>query len=274
MFDGGPDLAQRRVELDLVGVEVDAGESLVRDGVDSLDADIAQIGHRGVVGESLGQPGCGEGVRVVAGGGGPGPGARRAPCTGTGPTAASWPSRVAAICRFMPGYPVLAENRSGTWCQSQVGHTVPSTSTVPRPTTSRGSGTPSARASPISGRSRSQRRLTVAWLTPNTAPAKSWVTFLRIRHTTRATDRNSPSASGGPVETNLSPHNSCSRATRSVSCSLFSPVIASYRNSSSPILARCLRTPNKTGRAVAPQARHAPVSISRSSRELPPRCCG
>src|SRR3954471_21760274 len=128
----------------------------------------------------------------------------RAPCTGTGPTAASWPSRVAAICRFMPGYPVLAENRSGTWRQSQVGHTVPSTSTVPRPTTSRGSGTPSARASPISGRSRSQRRLTVAWLTPNTAPAKSWVTFLRSRHTTRATDRNSPSASGGPVETNLS----------------------------------------------------------------------
>ena len=39
------------------------------------------------------------------------------------------------------------------------------------------------------------------WLTPNTAPAKSWVTFLRIRHTTRATDRNSPSASGGPAET-------------------------------------------------------------------------
>ena len=127
---------------------------------------------------------------------------------------------------------------------------------------------------PISGRSRSQRRLTVAWLIPNTAPAKSWVTFLRIRHTTRATDRNSPSASGGPAETNLSPHSSCSRATRSVSCSLFSPVIASYRNSSSPILARCLRTPNKTGRAVAPQARHAPVSTSRSNRKLPPRNCG
>src|SRR4051794_34319653 len=69
----------------------------------------------------------------------------------------------------MPGYPALAENRSGTWRQSQVGHTVPSTSTVPRPTTSRGSGTPSARASPISGRSRSQWRLTVAWLTPNGA---------------------------------------------------------------------------------------------------------
>jgi hypothetical protein len=87
-------------------------------------------------------------------------------------------------------------------------------------------------------------------------------------------DTDSPSASGGPAETNFSPHSSCSRATRSVSCSSLSPVIASYPNSSSPILARCLRTPNKTGRAVAPQARHAPVSISRSSRELPPRHCG
>src|SRR4051794_24279384 len=67
MFDGGPDLAQRRVERDLVVVEVDAGESLVRDGVDSLDADVAQIGHRRVIGESLGQAGCGDGVRVMAG---------------------------------------------------------------------------------------------------------------------------------------------------------------------------------------------------------------
>jgi hypothetical protein len=38
MFDGGADLAQRGVELDLAGAEVDAGESLVRDGVNSLDA--------------------------------------------------------------------------------------------------------------------------------------------------------------------------------------------------------------------------------------------
>src|SRR5690349_615292 len=96
----------------------------------------------------------------------------------------------------MPGYPALAENRPETWPQSQVGHTVPSTSTVLRPTISRRSGTASARTSPITGRSRSQRRLTVDWLTPNTAPAKSWVTFLRIRHTTRATDRNSPSTGG------------------------------------------------------------------------------
>src|SRR5215218_10993079 len=67
MFDGGTGLAQRGVELNLAGAEVDAGESLVRDGVDSLDADVAQIGHRRVAGENLGQPGCGEGVRVVAG---------------------------------------------------------------------------------------------------------------------------------------------------------------------------------------------------------------
>ena len=40
MFDGGADLAQRGVELDLTGGEVDAGESLVRNGVDSLDADV------------------------------------------------------------------------------------------------------------------------------------------------------------------------------------------------------------------------------------------
>ena len=129
----------------------------------------------------------------------------------------------------------MAENRSGTWAQSQVGHTVPSTSTVPRPTTWRGSGTASARTLPITGRSRSQRRLTVAWLTPNTAPAKSWVTFLRIRHTAIATERNSPSARGRPAETNLSPHNLCTRATRSASCSSSSPVIASYRNSSCPL---------------------------------------
>jgi hypothetical protein len=38
MFDGGAGLAQRGVELDLAGAEVDAGESLVRDGVNSLDA--------------------------------------------------------------------------------------------------------------------------------------------------------------------------------------------------------------------------------------------
>src|SRR6185312_13378877 len=263
MFDGGADLAQRGVELDLAGSEVDAGESLVRNGVDSRDADVAQIGHRGVVGEHLGQPGCGEGVRVVAG-------AMHRDRADRGKCAVEGGRDL----QVHAGYPALAENRSGTWRQSQVGHTVPSTSTVPRPTTSLGSGTTSARASPISGRSRSQRRLTVAWLTPNTAPAKSWVTFVRIRHTTRATDRNSPSASGGPAETNLSPHRSCSRATRSVSCSWFSPVIASYSNSSSPILARCLRTPNKTRRAVAPQARHAFFSISRSSRELSSRHYG
>src|SRR4051794_41921862 len=73
MFDGGTGLAQRGVELNLAGAEVDAGESLVRDGVDSLDADVAQIGHRRVAGENLGQPGCGEGVRVVAGAVRPGP---------------------------------------------------------------------------------------------------------------------------------------------------------------------------------------------------------
>src|SRR4051795_12540761 len=54
MFDGGAGLAQRGVELDLAGAEVDAGESLVRDGVDALDADVAQVGHRRVGGEHPG----------------------------------------------------------------------------------------------------------------------------------------------------------------------------------------------------------------------------
>ena len=51
----------------LAGVEVGAGESLVRDGVDPVDADVAQVGEGGVVGEDVRQAGCGVGVRVVAG---------------------------------------------------------------------------------------------------------------------------------------------------------------------------------------------------------------
>jgi hypothetical protein len=52
----------------------------------------------------------------------------------------TWP-----VLRSMPGHVA----------PFQVEHTTPSTSTVQRPTTSAGPGTPSARASPISGRSRS-----------------------------------------------------------------------------------------------------------------------
>ena len=103
MFDGGADLAQRRVELDLVGVEVDAGESLVRDGVDSLDADVAQIGQRGVVGEDLGQAGCGEGVRVVAG-------AVHRDRANRGEVAVEGGRDL----QVHAGYPALAENTSGT----------------------------------------------------------------------------------------------------------------------------------------------------------------
>src|SRR4051794_13681790 len=43
VFDGGTGLAECGVERALAGVEVGAGESLVRDGVDPLDADIAQM---------------------------------------------------------------------------------------------------------------------------------------------------------------------------------------------------------------------------------------
>src|SRR4051794_29113537 len=81
-----------------------------------------------------------------------------------------------------------------------------------------------------------------------------------------ATDRNNPNTTGLPAETNLSPHRACIRTTRSVSCPSFSPVIASYRNSSSPTFVRCLRTPNTPARAVALQARHAFVSKSRPNR--------
>lgn len=43
VFDGGSDFAQRDVELGLGGGEVATGESLGRDGVDALDAEIAQV---------------------------------------------------------------------------------------------------------------------------------------------------------------------------------------------------------------------------------------
>jgi hypothetical protein len=133
----------------------------------------------------------------------------RAPCTGIGPTAARRPSSVAAIWMFIPGYPALAENRSGMSRQSQVGQIVPSTSTVPAPTTSLGWGMNSASTWAISRRSRSHRRLTVAWLTPKIAPAKAWVTFLRIKHTTSATEPNRPSAYARPTEVNLPPPGRC-----------------------------------------------------------------
>jgi hypothetical protein len=77
--------------------------------------------------------------------------------------------------------------------QSQVGQIVPSTSTVAEPATSFGSGTQSASASPISGLSRSQRRLAVDWLTPKMAPVTSWVMFLRSSATTIAIERYRPS---------------------------------------------------------------------------------
>ena len=109
---------------------------------------------------------------------------------------------------------------------------MPSTSTVPAPTTSAGSGTNSAITSPISGRSISQRRLTVDWLTPKIAPVKAWVTFVRITHTTSATEPNRPSAYGRCREANPPPLPAHTRLANSVSCSLLSPVIALCRNGS------------------------------------------
>src|SRR4051794_21386710 len=138
----------------------------------------------------------------------------------------------------MPGYPTFAENRSGTWAQSQVGHTVPSTSTVPRPTTSRGSGTTSARTSPDHGPQQVPTTADGGLADPEHRPGEILGhvrAYQAHHHRHGATDRNRPSARGRPAETNLSPHNMFTRATRSVSCSSSSPVIASYRNSSCPL---------------------------------------
>jgi hypothetical protein len=84
----------------------------------------------------------------------------------------------------------------------------------------------------MAGRSRSQRRDTVDWLTPKIAPANSWVMFLRISATTIATDRHRPSAYGRPADTRGSTI-AATRAVSSVSCPSVSPVIASYLNGSS-----------------------------------------
>jgi len=46
MLDGGAGLAQRGVKRDLADVEIGAGESLVRDGDDALDADVARASAR------------------------------------------------------------------------------------------------------------------------------------------------------------------------------------------------------------------------------------
>src|SRR3954470_21308601 len=55
VFDGCAGLAERGVVRALTDVEIGAGESLVRDDVDPLDADVAQVGEGGMVGEDGGQ---------------------------------------------------------------------------------------------------------------------------------------------------------------------------------------------------------------------------
>ena len=108
----------------------------------------------------------------------------------------------------------------------------------------------------MTGRSRSQRLLTVGWLTPKNAPATSWVRFLRISATTSATDRNSPIEAGRPPGRVTSPMMAAARAVSSVSCPPVSPVIASYRNGSSWISRLCGST-GFHGQAFVFSARHA-----------------
>src|SRR3954471_11766890 len=51
----------------------------------------------------------------------------------------------------------------------------------------------------------------------------------------QCTEPNKPSAKGRPRETNSPSRAACTRVTNSVSCSVRSPVIASYRNGSSAL---------------------------------------
>jgi hypothetical protein len=113
--------------------------------------------------------------------------------------------------------------------QSQVGQVLPSTSTVAAPATSFGSGTQSANASPISGLSRSQRRLTVGWLTSKMAPTTSWGDVLaqqRDHHRDRAVQAEHVGATVG-VEVAL---DGADAGGQLGSCPSVSPVIASYRS--------------------------------------------
>src|SRR5438045_1360698 len=66
--------------------------------------------------------------------------------------------------------------------------------------------------------------------------------------------------SGYSSPANPPPRTACTRVTNSVSCSLLSPVIASYRNGSSVLISLSGRQRNKTAGAVAPQGRHAPFT--------------
>jgi len=107
---------------------------------------------------------------------------------------------------------------------------VPSTRAVPPPRICRGSGTQSARARPMAGRSRSHRRDTVAWEQPKMPPATSWVRLVRISATTIATDLYRPVTAGAPPGLTTSPMAAAARAASSASCPGRSPVIASSRN--------------------------------------------
>ena len=121
----------------------------------------------------------------------------RAPCTGTGPIAATSPLRLHAICTFIPVYFAFPEYRSGIALQSHTGQTVPSTRAVPsRPSTWTGSRTYGASTLPMTGRSRSQRRLTVGWLQWKCAAAAVWVPLRRISMTTMTTESSSPATGG------------------------------------------------------------------------------
>ena len=107
---------------------------------------------------------------------------------------------------------------------------VPSTRVVPPPRIWRGSGTQPASTWPMTGRSRSHRRDTMACEQPKMSPATSWVMFARIKVTTIATDLYRPITAGPPPGLTTSPMAAAARAANSVSCPWRSPVIASRRN--------------------------------------------
>ena len=66
-FHGGPHLTEGDIKLGLTEAEVAAREPFEWHRLDSVNADIAQVGHGRKIGEKVGQAGGSEGVRVVSG---------------------------------------------------------------------------------------------------------------------------------------------------------------------------------------------------------------
>jgi hypothetical protein len=67
VLDGGPRLAERGVEANLIRIKSAARSLLERCDIDPIDPDVTEIGDRWIARDDLGQAGRGERVGVVAG---------------------------------------------------------------------------------------------------------------------------------------------------------------------------------------------------------------